>query len=142
MVDVISRAQYSPYMPSASIFFPVFGYTAADREAGIASSKERLWKEHTCNPSSHWIYVEDTATGSIVAGTQWEWNNGSPFKDGLAKINVHWWPEGEAREFCEEMLRQAYTPRSLWMHRPHASGYASMVNKQVIDPTSTCQVSA
>ena len=122
VVDVIWKAQYSPYMPSASILFPVFGYTAEDRVIGIARSKERLWNEHSSDlSSSHWIFVEDTATLQIVAGALWKWHEDNPCKDGIAKVDMYWWPKGEAREFGEEMFRQAMTPRSLWMHRPHAS---------------------
>ena len=124
VVDVIWRAQYDPYMPSASIYFPVFGYTAADRFAAIAASKIRLWNEHAAADSSiQWIYVQDAQTGQIVAGTQWKWNDGMPFLDGVAKVSCTWWPEGEARELCEGILAQALTPRALWMHRPHASEY-------------------
>ena len=120
VVDVIWKAQYRPYMPSASMLFPVFGYTAEDRARGVSASKDRLWAEHASNPSSsHWIYVEDSATGEIVAGTLWEWRRGSPFANGLPEIDMYWWPEGEAKAFCEEMIRQTMVPRSLWMHRPH-----------------------
>ena len=122
VVDVIWRAQYSPYMPSASIFFPVFGYTPADRLAAIAASKTRLWNEHaSADDTLQWIYVKDMATEEIVAGTQWKWNQGMPFKDGIARVSCSWWPEGEVRELCEGILAQAMTPRALWMHRPHAS---------------------
>ena len=133
VVDVIWKAQYSPYMPSASIFFPVFGYTAEDRVAGIADSKERLWKEHSSDPSSsHWIFVEDTTTSQVVAGALWEWHENNPFKDGIAKVDMYWWPKGEAKDFCEEMIRQAMTPRSLWMHRPHASRYPLTARTKLI----------
>ena len=122
VIDVIWHAQYNPYMPSATILFPVFGYTPADRLAAITASKTRLWNEYAASdPSVQWMYVRDTATGEIVAGTQWKWNQGVPFKDGVPKVSCPWWPESGARELCEEILAQAYTPRALWMHRPHAS---------------------
>ncbi|KAF4635681.1 hypothetical protein G7Y89_g2403 [Cudoniella acicularis] len=128
VVDVIWKAQYSPYMPSSSIFFPVSGYTPEDRAAGISASKERLWKEHlSSSPAEHtWIFVEDSATSEIVAGSLWEWHEKNKVMDGIPKIDMYWWPNGEAREFCEEMLRQCMTPRSLWMHRPNA-GVSMMV---------------
>ena len=122
VVRVIFKAQYSPYLPSIAIFFPVFGYSEEAYETGVAAAQERLWKSHTSNPSSHWVFVRDDANGEIVAATQWEWNeNGTPFRNGIAKIDADWWPDVEARKFCEEMLRQAYTPRCIWMQRPHAS---------------------
>ena len=134
VVDVIWKAQYSPYMPSASMFFPVFGYTSEDRVIGIARSKERLWKEHSSDPaSSHWIFVEDTATAQIVAGALWEWHEKNAFTDGIPKVDMYWWPKGEAKEFCEEMIRQTLTPRSLWMHRPHAGECLSMVMTRLIE---------
>lgn len=121
VVDVIWKAQYSPYMPSASMFFPVFGYTKEDRVIGIAASKDRLWNEHASDPSSsHWVFVEDTATTQIIAGALWEWHEGGISTNGVAKVDMYWWPKGEAKEFCEEMIRQTLTPRSLWMQRPHA----------------------
>ncbi|EDN95029.1 predicted protein [Sclerotinia sclerotiorum 1980 UF-70] len=125
VVDVIFKAQYSPYMPSSSIFFPVSGYSLEDRAAGIAASQERLWKEHlAADPATnHWIIVKENASSKIVGGCLWKWHDGNPFPDGIPKPNVYWWPEGEAKEFCEEMIRQSMTPRSLWMHGKNAEGF-------------------
>lgn len=119
IVEVILEAQYSPYVPSASLFFPVFGVSASDRQVTIEASKERLWKSHQANSASHWIFVEDLATNKIVAATQWELFLSNPFTSGSLGIEAYWWPEGEARSFCSALLRQAYTPRFLWMKRPH-----------------------
>lgn len=138
IVEIVWEAQYSPYMPSASLFFPIFGATDTDRQTALELSKERLWKRHQANSDSHvsrshlkfvdeeanvedfqWIYVEDTETNQIVAGTQWEFHESNPFTSNTLQIPVSWWPEGEGRSFCEAMLRQAYTPRFLWMKRPH-----------------------
>ena len=120
IVRVIFRAQYDPYLPSSAIFFPVFGYTEEDRAAGIAAAQERLWKAHESNPGSHWIFVRDDATAKVVAGTQWEWRQGSQFKDGIVEFDCSWWPDVEARKFCEEMVRQIFTPRTIWMREPFA----------------------
>ncbi|TGO67680.1 hypothetical protein BOTNAR_0037g00170 [Botryotinia narcissicola] len=128
VVEVIFKAQYSPYMPSSSIFFPVAGYSLEERSAGIAASKERLWKEHlAANPATnHWIIVEEKESLRIVGGCLWKWHDGNPFPDGIPTPSVYWWPEGEAREFCEEMIRQSMTPRSLWMHDKNAACYLGL----------------
>lgn len=122
VVEVIFKAQYSPYMPSSSIFFPVAGYSLEERSVGVAASKERLWKEHlAANPATnHWIIVEEKESLKIVGGCLWKWHDENPFPDGIPTPSVYWWPEGEAREFCEEMIRQSMTPRSLWMHDKNA----------------------
>lgn len=122
VVDVIFKAQYSPYMPSTSIFFPVSGYLWEDHAAGVAASKERLWKEHLAlnTANNHWIIVEEKSTSKIIGGCLWKWHDSNPFPDGIPKPHVYWWPEGEVREFCEEMIRQSMTPRRLWMHGRNA----------------------
>ena len=121
VVEIILKAQHTPYLPSVAIYFPTFGFTREAHAAGMAAAQERLWKENMVNPASQWIFVRDEAIGDIVACTLWEWNEDSPFKNGIPKIDCYWWPDVEARKFCEEMLRQVATPRSIWMHRPHAS---------------------
>ncbi|KAF7932853.1 uncharacterized protein EAE98_004152 [Botrytis deweyae] len=130
VVEVIFKAQYSPYMPSSSIFFPVAGYSLEERSAGVAASKERLWKEHlAANPATnHWIIVEEKESLKIVGGCLWKWHDGNQFPDGIPTPSVYWWPEGEAREFCEEMIRQSMTPRSLWMHDRNAGLYMMVVH--------------
>lgn len=120
VVEVIWKGQYRPYFPASSILFPIASYSAKDRVKALAASKERLWNEHVNNKTGQrgWICVK-YQNQDIIAGAQWEFHDGSPFPNGCPKLNMYWWPEGEAKEFCQEMLQQAYTPRSLWMQRPH-----------------------
>ena len=94
---VVWLAEHHPYEPAGSIFFPVFGATAADRDDTIQKSQIRLWKEHKSNPASHWLYVEDVKTGEIVGATEWEVHEKNPFPDGSPKLDAYWWPEGEGR---------------------------------------------
>lgn len=119
VVDLVWKAQYNPYDPSFSAFFPVFGPTAGDREAAIKKSKDRLWQSHQSDSSSHWIYVEDPSTGEVVGATEWELYETNPFPEGPPKMEASWWPEGEGRNFCNEILRQCYAPRHRWLTRPH-----------------------
>ncbi|MCJ1271667.1 hypothetical protein MMC22_011572 [Lobaria immixta] len=119
IVDLVWKAQYNPYDPSFSAFFPVFGPTARDREVAIKNSKDRLWQSHQSEPSSHWIYVEDPLTGEVVGGTEWQLYETNPFVNGPPKMEASWWPEGEGRNFCNEILRQCYAPRHRWLTRPH-----------------------
>ena len=122
VVAIIIKAHSAPYLPSVATFFPVFGYTEEAHAAGLAAAQDRLWNENVANPNAHWIFVRDEATGDIVGGTMWEWNeHGSASKNGIPKIDCYWWPDVEARKFCEEMIRQWATPRTIWMRRPYAS---------------------
>lgn len=84
----------------------------------MTSAKERLWKEHVAaNPATnHWIFIEEITSSKIVGGCLWKWYDENLFPDGIPKPNVHWWPEGEAKDFCDEIVRQSMTPRSLWMY--------------------------
>ena len=106
IVDVIWKAQYYPYMPSTSSNFPAFGYSEEAREAGRAVASA---------PTNQWIYVRDHETNEIVAGTLWEWHDGKEPEDSIPVISVPWWPDKEAREFCEHIYRQAMPPCALWM---------------------------
>ena len=55
LIDVVWKANYDPYEPAFSAFFPIFGPAATDREAAVLESKERLWQMHRSEHSSHWI---------------------------------------------------------------------------------------
>lgn len=136
VVDLIWRAQYAPYFSFVQMLFPTFGYSDEDRARAIISSKERLWNELISDNSGHqgWIYVRHKG-GEIVAGAQWDWHEGSPFPNGCPKLDFYWWPEGEAKEFCQEMLQQAYTPRSLWMQREHGG---ESYNEHLVKEADLC----
>lgn len=119
IMDVIWTANYDPYDTYAQLFFPVLGYTPTAREDAITESKARFWENHVKTPTSSWYFVEDVTNGAVVGCAQWEIHAQNPFKEGAPKIRAPWWPEGDYREFCEEIIRQVYTPRTNWMRRPH-----------------------
>jgi hypothetical protein len=119
IMGVIWAANYDPYEPFAQLFFPVLGYTTADRCAAITESKNRFWEEHESQISSHWFYVQDVETSQFVGCLQWEIEERNPFPDGPPKLTAPWWPDGEHREFAEHILNQTYAPRAHWMTRRH-----------------------
>ena len=120
IINVVWKAQYNLYDPAISAISPIFGPTAADREAAIRESKGRLWQSHRSDPSSCWIYVGDPVTGEVVGGTQWLIYETSPYANGALEMQASWWSEGsEGRMFCTELLRQSYAPRHQWISRPH-----------------------
>ncbi|KAF2656092.1 hypothetical protein K491DRAFT_628904 [Lophiostoma macrostomum CBS 122681] len=121
IMDVIWAANHLPYEPFVQLFFPVLGYHPADREAAIAESKERFWKNHQADPSSHWYYVRDSETDLTVGCAQWELHLQNPFAEGPPNLRAPWWPDGEYREFCELILNQVYTPRTQKMTKPHVA---------------------
>ena len=121
VVEVVIKAFNNPYLPSATILFPVFGYTEEARVASVAEAKERFWKQYQSNQFIKWIFVREDTTGHTVRGAQWEWCQGSLSEDGIVRPDCAWWPDVEAKKFCDEMLRQAFTPRCIWMREPHAS---------------------
>jgi len=104
--------------PSHAIFFPTFGSGAQDRERAITESKNRLWKGHEMDPSSHWIYVLEGER--IVGGCQWRIYTDNPFPDPRAKVNAAFWSEGTGRDFASEVASQCHAQRKAWMGRPHA----------------------
>ncbi|KAJ4287813.1 hypothetical protein N0V90_012517 [Kalmusia sp. IMI 367209] len=89
--------------PSHAIFFPTLGSEAQDRDRAIAESKNRLWKGHEMDPSSHWIYVLEG--DRIVGGCQWRIYMDNPFPDPSARVNATFWPEGTGRDFASEVAR-------------------------------------
>jgi GNAT superfamily N-acetyltransferase len=127
IMDVIWAANYTPYDPFVQLFFPVQGYTSAHRESAIAESKDRFWNQHQADPSSHWYYALDTATGKIVGCAQWVISRTNPFAEGVPKLKAPWWPEGESRRFCESIMNQVYRPRASWMTRPHCGKWSQDV---------------
>ncbi|KAJ8118230.1 hypothetical protein OPT61_g738 [Boeremia exigua] len=121
VLDVIWAANHTPYEPFIQLFFPVLGFTAAHREAALIDSRERFWKQHISDPSSHWLYVFDAVTGKAVGCSQWVISTVNPFAKGVPTLEAPWWPEGECRRFCESILNQVYRPRANWMTRPHCA---------------------
>lgn len=121
IVDVIWAANYTPYEPFVQIFFPVLGATTSHRDAARQEAKERLWAQHQQDSSSHWWYAFDTVTGETVGTAQWVISRSNPFAKGIPDLKAPWWPEGEARNFCESILNQVYKPRASWMTRPHCA---------------------
>jgi hypothetical protein len=119
VLDVVWAANHTPYEPFIQLFFPVLGFTTAHREAAVADSKERLWKQQTSDPSINWFYVLDTEGEQVIGCAQWVISRTNPFAKGVPKLEAPWWPEGECRKFCESILNQAYRPRASWMTRPH-----------------------
>ncbi|KAH6611944.1 hypothetical protein C7974DRAFT_438122 [Boeremia exigua] len=121
VLDVIWAANHTPYEPFLQLFFPVLGFTSAHRKAAHIESKERFWKQHTSESSSHWLYALDTVTGKAVGCAQWVISTTNPFAKGVPTLEAPWWPEGECRKFCESILNQVYKPRANWMTRPHCA---------------------
>ncbi|KAF4634827.1 hypothetical protein G7Y89_g3276 [Cudoniella acicularis] len=119
IIDIAWLANYTPYRPLISGIFPISGPTTADREAAIVSSKDRYWKSHISDPSSHWFYVQDPESGEFLGGVQWQVHETNPYPNGPVPFDVDWWPEGEGRNFVAEMLKQLYAARHWWMQRPH-----------------------
>jgi hypothetical protein len=119
IMDVIWAANYTPYERFMQLFFPVIGYTTANRKAAIDESKERFWNGHQSDPTSHWYYVRDTTTRETIASAQWVISKSNPFAAGVPKLQAPWWPEGDCRAFCELIINQVYKPRASWMTRPH-----------------------
>ncbi|KAI4947816.1 hypothetical protein J4E86_008332 [Alternaria arbusti] len=129
ILDVIWAANYTPYEPFMQLFFPVLGYTSAHRDLAVAESKQRFWKQHQEDTSSHWFYAFDTVTNKTVGCSQWVISTVNPFAAGTPKLTAPWWPEGEYRSFCESILNQVYRPRANWMTRPHCA-----LNWMAVDP--------
>jgi hypothetical protein len=127
VLDVIWAANHTPYEPFIQLFFPVLGYTSAHRKAAVLESKERFWKQHTSDPSSHWLYAFDTITRKAVGCAQWVISTTNLFAEGVPRLEAPWWPEGECRKFCESILNQVYKPRASWMTRPHCGKWRSLI---------------
>jgi hypothetical protein len=126
IMTVIWAANYTPYEPFMQLFFPVLGYTTAHRDAAFAESKERFWKQHEADHTSHWFYAFDTVTSQAVGCAQWVVSTSNPFAAGTPTLTAPWWPEGEHRSFCESILNQVYRPRSSWMTRPHCGKWSKI----------------
>lgn len=120
VVDVLWAAMDGVH-PHHSIFFPTL---VSGRSAAVAESKERLWNEHMRNPASHFIYAREgpvgSRTGAIIGGCQWRFYEKNPFPFNKPEIVATWWPDGVGRLFATEVVRQCYTPRPVWMARPHS----------------------
>lgn len=126
IMDVIWAANYTPYEPFVQLFFPVLGYTTSHRDQAVSESKERFWKQHQADSTSHWFFAFDSTTGKAVGCAQWVISRTNIFADGVPKLQAPWWPEGECRNFCESILNQVYRPRASWMTRPHCGKWSRL----------------
>jgi len=119
IVDFMSRDRYYPYTPYSIILNPVLGYTPEAQEQALAASKERAWNEfQAAKAQRKWICVKDH-DGWVVGGCQYLTMKKSPFPNGCPELNLHWWPEGEQKDFAEAVLAQVMTPRCMWMQHEH-----------------------
>lgn len=129
LTDVVWEAWWDPYLPNTRIAAPIPGNLSGDRERGIAANKERLWTDFQKSDGRIWLCVKHNDTGELVGGVVMNFAPGSAFPNGCPKLNLYWWPEGEeVKEFCEEMMNQVYTPRSMWMQRPHGGMWNLVVH--------------
>ena len=99
------------------VFYPVLG----DRSTALNECKQRLWNEHTSDPSSNWVFVRDVSSKSleILGACQWRIYKQNRFLHGIPNVQATWWPEGGGRDFATEFIRQCMSPRVVWMPRPH-----------------------
>lgn len=88
IIDIVWAANYIPYRPLISGIPPIFGPTTADREADIASSKDRYWKSHIPGPSSHWFYVQDQKSEEVLGGVQWQAHETNSYPNGPVPLHV------------------------------------------------------
>lgn len=105
------------------ICYPVL----TDRDTALNDCKARLWKEHTSNQCSHWIFVRESSSSScaaapltVLGACQWRLYTQNPFPHGPPAIEATWWSEGGKRAFATEFIKQCIAPRAAWMARPHA----------------------
>ena len=124
IVDVIWAAM-DGFDPSHQVFYPVFGETDTDRRTAIQTSKERMWQEYEGEPPNTWIAVRDNISGTVLGACQWRIYTQNPFPNGTPEIEAVWWPEGEGRAFASEVVRQCYTPMTVWMTRPHVGMFTN-----------------
>ncbi|KAF1995265.1 hypothetical protein P154DRAFT_624114 [Amniculicola lignicola CBS 123094] len=122
IINVILAANHTPYDPLIQLFIPTSPLSPNSRQAALNSATQRFLHNHHTNPVSTWYFVAENPTSSpsrVVGCCEWEDHDRNPFEKGVPKLAAEWWPEGEAREFCERFLEQVYTPRASWMTRPH-----------------------
>lgn len=128
LTEVVWKAWWDPYLPNTRIAAPMPGNMNGDRERGIASNKDRLWNDFEKSKDKIWLCVKYNGV-EIVGGVVINYAEGSAFPNGCPQLNLYWWPEGEeVKAFCEEMMNQVYTPRSMWMQRPHGGMWNLVVH--------------
>jgi len=53
--------------------------------------RARQWSWHTGDPSSHWVYVTDDATGDVIGATNWNIHDTkSPWVEGAPMLTAYW----------------------------------------------------
>ena len=131
---LLFRCLDNAYSRPHNSFWNIFKSDAKDEFVG------RLTDWHNVDPSSHWIYVRDTRTNEIVAGTQWNFYSTSPFKIHQPVLTAYWLQEGKyrltccrvetlkltslgtmIRSFADICLERFFSRRPKYMNRPHLS---------------------
>jgi hypothetical protein len=54
----------------------------------------RFAQWHNSDPTSHWIYVEETETGQIIGATQWNIYEKNPYAEAKPPMAAYWIEEG------------------------------------------------
>ncbi|KAI1383783.1 uncharacterized protein F4822DRAFT_433723 [Hypoxylon trugodes] len=53
----------------------------------------RLLSWHKNDPSSHWVFVTDEATGEVIGGTLWKIFETNPYATPMPAPTIYWLPE-------------------------------------------------
>ncbi|TVY84162.1 hypothetical protein LSUE1_G004050, partial [Lachnellula suecica] len=104
-IRVQADAFDSPMSVSSHLFYPILGQGPTARQDAVAGLICRQWYRHCIDPGSHWLKVIDTEQdGRVVAGANWLIVD--TYTEKAPIINPFWLPEGEKREFAEDVFAQ------------------------------------
>lgn len=113
-------ANHHPYEPYLNIVCPTFSDTQDGYDKAFAASIDFFWANHLEEgDSSRWVYVADES-GNVLSGAHWNFYAISPWAEGVPDIVAEWHPEGEGREFANNVFNQIYKVRGQRLLRPYA----------------------
>jgi hypothetical protein len=122
LIPLLWRSYATPCITLLPLLFPVENDSPQAHEKQVAQCKAVMMHMHHSDPSSHWLKVTDTTTGSVIAGCRWHVYDKDPYSNAPEKpFVVTSWPEGDCRKYAERCLGAIILPRKSRYRRPHLS---------------------
>ena len=112
-----------PYQRFFCLFCPIQGEGPEARTVAIRQSAQRRLAQAKSDPHIVWQKAVNE-DNKIVGGALWKIYDKNPF-EGANGPTAFWYPEGEARDYASECLRQFEEMRAKIARRPQLCEYQS-----------------
>jgi hypothetical protein len=94
--ELTTDAEFAPVCAVETEAFndPFFGFWQVFYGTSQEEFCARQLSWHKADPSSHWIYVTEAETGTVIGGAQWNIYEENPYAKETSMLTPYWLSEG------------------------------------------------